>query len=109
MREEVAVLIKRNAVRLKTKFSAWWMKSRKENSPAMAEYNGLMRDQRKRGMGGRLTSCREENLLKLNDDKYFGRYICVHESAHAIRNSGMDDKTQALFDLQYQYSLEKGV
>jgi hypothetical protein len=28
-------------------------------------YNGLTRDQRTRGMGGRLTSCGEENLLKL--------------------------------------------
>ena len=33
----------------------------------LPEYNGLTIDQRTRGMGGRLTSCGEENLLKLQD------------------------------------------
>ena len=35
-------------------------------------------DQRTRGMGGRLTSCGEENLLRLPRDRYRGRDICVH-------------------------------
>ena len=35
----------------------------------LPEYNGLTRDQRTRGMGGRLVSCGEENLLKLEQDR----------------------------------------
>ncbi|HUC84638.1 MAG TPA: hypothetical protein VL970_05545, partial [Candidatus Acidoferrales bacterium] len=56
---------------------------RQDKGKPLPEYNGLTRDQRTRGMGGRLTSCGEENLLKLEKDKYRGRDICVHEFAHA--------------------------
>jgi len=45
---------------------------RHDKGKPLAEYNGLTRDQRTRGMGGRLTSCGEENLLKLQKDKYLG-------------------------------------
>ena len=75
----------------------------------LAEYGGLTRDQRTRGMGGRLTSCGEENLLRLQPDKYFGRDICVHEFAHAIRHYGMDRETRSRFTEQYNHSLEKGL
>ena len=74
----------------------------------IAEYNGLTRDQRTRGMGGRLTSCGEENLLKLQKDRYRGRDICLHEFAHSIRNYGIDDELRAKFDAQYHASLDKG-
>ncbi len=74
----------------------------------IAEYHGLTRDQRTRGMGGRLTSCGEENLLKLPKDRYRGRDICLHEFAHSIRNYGIDDELRAKFDAQYQASLDKG-
>ena len=82
---------------------------RQDKGRPLAEYNGLTRDERTRGMGGRLTSCGEENLLRLKKDRYFGRDICVHEFAHAIRNFGMDRKTRALFDRQYQDSLKKNL
>ena len=52
---------------------------RHDKGKPLAEYNGLTRDQRTRGMGGLLTSCGEENLLKLENDRYRGRDICVHE------------------------------
>ncbi|HKI68072.1 MAG TPA: hypothetical protein VKA67_00670, partial [Verrucomicrobiae bacterium] len=55
----------------------------------LPEYHGLTIDQRTRGMGGRLTSCGEENLLKLKNDHYYGRDILVHEFAHAIRQYGI--------------------
>lgn len=72
-------------------------------------YNGLTRDQRTRGMGGRLTSCGEENLLKLQKDKYHGRDICLHEFSHTIRNYGIQPEVRARFDEQYRRSLERGL
>ena len=41
-------------------------------------------DERTRGLGGLHTSCGEENLLRLEVDRYRGRDICVHEFAHNI-------------------------
>lgn len=82
---------------------------RHDKGKPLPEYNGLTRDQRTRGMGGRLVSCGEENLLKLAHDRYRGRDICVHEFAHAIRNLGMNRGLRERFDAQYQRSLGKGL
>jgi hypothetical protein len=60
-------------------------------------------------MGGLLTSCGEENLLKLEKDRYRGRDICVHEFAHNIRNHGIPRSIRARFDEQYHRSLKKGL
>jgi|ERR1019366_500080 alpha-glucosidase len=76
---------------------------------ALPEYDGLTIDQRTRGMGGRLSSCGEENLLKLKTDHYYGRDICAHEFSHAIRNDGMPLEVVARFNRQYQRSLDKGL
>jgi alpha-glucosidase len=73
------------------------------------EYRGLTRDQRTRGMGGLLTSCGEENLLKLESDCYRGRDICVHEFSHNIRNHGVPKEVRARFDEQYHRSLDQGL
>lgn len=81
---------------------------RKDKGKPLDEYHGLTRDQRTRGMGGRLTSCGEENLLKLDKDKYHGRDICLHEFAHAIRNYGMPRALRDKFNQQYKESLDKG-
>ena len=75
----------------------------------LPEYNGLTIDQRTRGMGGQLSSCGEENLLKLKWDHYFGRDICAHEFAHAIRNYGMPLDVLERFNEQYHRSLAKGL
>lgn len=80
---------------------------RQDKGVPLPEYGGLTRDQRTRGMGGRLTSCGEENLLKLDQDKYRGRDICLHEFAHAIRNFGLDQAVVDKFDRQYERSLAK--
>lgn len=82
---------------------------RKDKGKPLAEYNGLTRDQRTRGMGGRLVSCGEENLLGLKEDRYFGRSICVHEFAHAIRNHGITPALREQFNQQFQRSLAKGL
>ncbi|QDU56619.1 glycoside hydrolase family 2 TIM barrel-domain containing protein [Aeoliella mucimassa] len=81
---------------------------RHDKGRPLQEYNGLTRDQRTRGMGGRLVSCGEENLLRLRQDRYRGSDICVHEFAHAIRNFGMTRPQRALFDAQYKRSLAAG-
>jgi alpha-glucosidase len=80
---------------------------RSDKGKPLSEYNGLTRDQRTRGMGGRLTSCGEENLLKLQNDRYRGRDICLHEFSHCLRNFGVPEQVRNRFDAQYQHSLQK--
>ena len=82
---------------------------RQDKGKPLAEYNGLTRDQRTRGMGGQLVSCGEENLLKLDKDKYRGRDIYVHEFTHAIRNLAMSQAARDLFDRQFERSIKKGL
>jgi len=82
---------------------------RHDKGKPLKEYNGLTRDQRTRGMGGLLTSCGEENLLKLEIDHYHGRDICVHEFAHCIRNRGMSRDVRERFDEQFHRSLDAGL
>jgi alpha-glucosidase len=75
----------------------------------LAEYNGLTRDQRTRGMGGLMTSCGEENLLKLEKDRYRGRDICVHEFAHNILGHGVSHDVREKVREQYRRSLDRGL
>src|SRR5580658_9862964 len=75
----------------------------------LPEYNGLTIDQRTRGMGGRISSCGEENLLKLEKDRYLGRDICVHEFSHCIYGFGIPREVRARFRKQYKASLAKGL
>jgi hypothetical protein len=82
---------------------------RQDKHVPLDEYNGLTRDQRTRGMGGLITSCGEENLLKLPTDRYRGRDICMHEFAHNIEGVGIPRTVRAMFDAQYQISKSKGL
>ena len=82
---------------------------REDKGKPLAEYNGLTRDQRTRGMGGLLTSCGEENLLKLEKDRYRGRDICVHEFAHTIHDHGASRAVREKIREQYRRSLERGL
>lgn len=66
-------------------------------------------DERTRGLGGRLTSCGEENLLRLDQDRYRGRDICVHEFAHNLYAHGMTAAVRRKFREQYQRSQDKGL
>src|SRR5688572_2287951 len=66
-------------------------------------------DQRTRGMGGRLTSCGEENLLKLERERYRGRDICVHEFAHNIYNRGIGSAAEEKFRQRHKTALEEGL
>lgn len=82
---------------------------RQDKGKPLSEYNGLTRDQRTRGMGGRLVSCGEEDLLQLPQDGYRGRDICLHEFSHAIRNQGMSRELREKVNAQYHRSLAKGL
>jgi hypothetical protein len=82
---------------------------RHDKGKQLAEYNGLTRDQRTRGMGGRLTSCGEENLLQLPNDRYHGRDICAHEFSHCIYQYGIQPEIREKIREQYSKSLGKGL
>lgn len=82
---------------------------RRDKGKPLAEYHGLTRDQRTRGMGGLLTSCGEENLLKLEKDSYRGRDICVHEFAHNVLDHGVSRTVREKVREQYRRSLARGL
>lgn len=69
-------------------------------------------DKRARGLGGRITSCGEENLLNLKGDRYFNENILIHEFAHCIHEQGLRS-VDAKFDERlrgvYARALEKGL
>lgn len=65
-------------------------------------------DQRTRGLGGRHTSCGEENLLDLPNDRYLGRDICKHEFGHCIQDYGFSDNVKQMIQDQYKKSLAEG-
>ncbi len=82
---------------------------RHDKGKRLAEYKGLTRDQRTRGMGGLLASCGEENLLRLPNDRYRGRDICVHEFAHNILSYGVPREIRQRFEAQRRRSLAQGL
>jgi alpha-glucosidase len=69
-------------------------------------------DKRARGLGGRVTSCGEENLLNLKGDRYRNENILVHEFSHAIHNYGLKT-TDPKFDDRlrdvYTRAMDKGL
>lgn len=65
-------------------------------------------DERTRGLGGLLTSCGEENLLRLERDRYRGRDICLHEFAHNVFQHGIPDSLRQSFREQLRHSLDRG-
>ncbi len=66
-------------------------------------------DQRTRGLGGLLTSCGEENLLKLQADRYRGRDICLHEFSHNLQDQGLSPNVQKMIRDQFHKSLDSGL
>ena len=73
------------------------------------EYGGLTYDERTRGFGGLHTSCGEENLLRLKEDRYFSSDICVHEFAHNVMYYGMPKTVAEEFAKQRDRSLANGL
>ena len=67
-------------------------------------------DERTRGKGGLLTSCGEENLLRLPSDRYRGgNDICIHEFSHAIMGFGFDNTQRQAIRDQYERAMRAGL
>jgi len=67
-------------------------------------------DIRTRGMGGIYTSCGEENLLNLPNDRYRGgQDICIHEFAHNIMFYGLNDTLRRTITAQYKKAKAAGL
>jgi alpha-glucosidase len=57
--------------------------------PEQRNWNKEYWDRRARGMGGKLSSCGEENLLNLKGDRYNRENILIHEFNHVVHQQGM--------------------
>jgi alpha-glucosidase len=67
-------------------------------------------DKRARGLGGKITSCGEENLLNLRGDRYARENILIHEFSHAIHRFGvgsLDRKFDARLQETYRAAVGK--
>ena len=69
-------------------------------------------DRRARGLGGKLSSCGEENLLNLPGDRYRFENILIHEFNHAIHQQGLrevDPRFNDRLKKAYQAAMDKGL
>jgi alpha-glucosidase len=57
--------------------------------PEQRHMNKAYWDRRARGLGGKLSSCGEENLLNLRGDRYRFENILIHEFNHAVHRYGL--------------------
>jgi alpha-glucosidase len=65
-------------------------------------------DKRARGLGGKITSCGEENLLNLKGDRYRNENILIHEFAHAIHTYGIG-KVDKEFNVKLRATYKKAM
>jgi len=69
-------------------------------------------DGRARGLGGRVCSCGEENLLNLPGDRYPVENILIHEFSHTIHNFGLrsvDPKFDERLKSIYEHAVADGI
>ena len=66
-------------------------------------------DERTRGTGGLQASCGEENLLRLEKDRYRGRDILVHEFSHTIHTYGLDNSARKKIHNLYESARNKNL
>ncbi len=69
-------------------------------------------DKRARGLGGRITSCGEENLLNLKGDRYRNENILIHEFGHCIHQYGLrtvDPKFDGKLRACFTRAIDKGL
>ena len=67
-------------------------------------------NKRTRGYGGRMTSCGEENLLCLPDDRYDDESILIHEFAHVMHGFALrriDEDFEEMLQCHYATAMEK--
>jgi alpha-glucosidase len=80
--------------------------------PEQAHMDSEYWDRRARGLGGRICSCGEENLLNLPDDRYANENILIHEFAHTIHNYGLrrlDPNFNARLNSLYDDAMQNGL
>jgi hypothetical protein len=63
-----------------------------------------------RGIGGRASSCGEENLLCFEGDPWKGENIFIHEFAHALEGifSSLDEGFKKRFEAEFEKAKESG-
>jgi alpha-glucosidase len=69
-------------------------------------------DKRARGLGGRLSSCGEENLLNLKGDRYKFENILIHEFNHAVHQHGLrevDPTFDGRLRRAYKKAMDRGL
>jgi hypothetical protein len=67
-------------------------------------------DERVRGMGGLFSSCGEDNLLRLPDERYKDhRDICSHEFTHCIHGYGLSQNVKDLIVQKHRAAVGKGL
>ncbi len=80
--------------------------------PEQRHMNKAYWDRRARGLGGKLSSCGEENLLNLKGDRYRQENILIHEFNHAIHQRGLR-AVDPTFDRRlreaYKKAMDKGL
>jgi alpha-glucosidase len=80
--------------------------------PEQRHLNKAYWDRRARGLGGKLSSCGEENLLNLRGDRYRQENILIHEFNHAIHQRGLR-RVDPTFDRRlrdaYKRAMDKGL
>jgi alpha-glucosidase len=65
-------------------------------------------DKRARGLGGRVTSGGEENILEYPEDRYKGESIFIHEFAHTLASHGFS-RTDPKFSSELKEAFTKGI
>jgi alpha-glucosidase len=69
-------------------------------------------DTRARGLGGKLSSCGEENLLNLKGDRYKQENILIHEFNHAVHQEALKEVDPTFDDRlrkTYKKAMDKGL
>jgi alpha-glucosidase len=80
--------------------------------PEQRHVNKAYWDRRARGLGGKLSSCGEENLLNLRRDRYRQENILIHEFNHAIHQYGLravDPTFNKRLRAAYSRAMDKGL
>jgi Anthrax toxin lethal factor, N- and C-terminal domain len=80
--------------------------------PEQSHWDKAYWDKRARGMGGKLSSCGEENLLNLKGDRYNKENILIHEFNHAIHQQGLrlvDPTFNDRLKDAYKKAMDKGL
>jgi alpha-glucosidase len=80
--------------------------------PEQRHMNKAYWDKRARGLGGKLSSCGEENLLNLKGDRYRNENILIHEFNHALHQQGLrvvDPTFDKRLRAAYKRAMDKGL